>query len=793
MFKIDNIVNFILGRYKYILTVILLITIPMTFYFFQQEQNNQIDTFIEEDEPNFLIYKKFRETYGNEDVGVIVFKEDNIFTKENIDIIRRLSRILKYTDGVQRVFSLTEAEEVVGIDDSVTFRKIVPEEEELNASMLKEARKKALSNRTISNFLISEDGTTTGIIFEIEPLEEKEKIVLLDKVRGVVAEIAKGKDIHITGTSYGAVEITGLILRDSKILIPVTASIIFIIILIMLRNLPLSILCQLNLFVILLWTLGFFVFCGETFNTATSMIGSIILAISVAVSIHLMSQYKGDIYSSGGDHFKAIGNAIKHVWVPCLLTTLTTVAGFIAFVTSNIVPIRKMGIYTAIGVVFAFIVTMTFLPGLLIVFRNKFIGKIETDIHDSAKSRGSDRFLNILLWVGHFATKRYLLLVISCVVIVIVSIIGIFRITFESNTLDWLPEDNRIVVDTKFTDKNLVGSSSMETLIRAKLPEDNFTNPESLKLIDEAQKFFMKDYDGATFSFSIADYFREINKAFNMGDESYYRIPEDPSEVQDFYEIGDPEVFERIISPDFMEARISVFCKWLSNDEIMGFWDRSSIYLEKHLGDKFTFVHTGESSLWVHMEQDLLYSQIKSISLAFVIIFFLMFFVCRTLSLTAITMIPNVLPIAITLGAIGWLGIPLNSSTVLVSAVTLGISVDVSIHFIVWVRRNISAGMNLRDSLVKTYEDVGKPIVITTVVLFMGFFILIIGSMLPTQTFGILTGISMLIAMVSNLFILPALILLFNPAIKMLSDSERDAHFREELSESKIEPVYGEG
>ena len=777
--KSDNIIKFIMDKYKFILIIIVILTIPLGYYFTQQEQYNQIEAYVDENDPTMKLYKKFRETYGSERIGAFVFHDDDIFTMENIEIIRKMTHLLEYTEGIQRVFSLTKFEEVVGIDDSVTFRKIIPEDDNLDEATLKKARMKALNNRTIVNFIVSKDGKTTGVMFEIEALEEKEKNELLESVRESALKIAKGKvKLFVTGGTYGALEVTGLMLRDIMILTPVTAIIIFLIILIMLRDLTLTILCQLNLMIILLWTIGFFVFCGELLNTVTGLIGSIILAIAVAVSIHFMSQYKMDFDESGGNHLKAIRNALKHVWIPCILTTATTAAGFIAFVTSKITPINKLGIYTSIGVIFAFVITMSFLPGVLIFFRKRFVlpAKSIGSKNLNIKDKSIDLFMVLLQKTGNFSTKNYKLIVVVSLIVLITSIVGISKITFESNTLEWLPEDNRVRVATNFVDKNLGGTSSMVTLIRAKSPEDDFTHPESLKMVNEIQEFLMNNYRGSTYSFSVANYFKEINKAFNKGDEKYYTIPDDRKEVIDFYEIGDPDIFERIITPDFMEARISVQVKWLSNDEIMSYWDMSSKFLEKKLGDKFRFDHTGEVSLWVNMEQDLLYSQIKSFSLAFVIIFFLMLIVCRTSSLTIVAMIPNIVPIALTLGFMGWAGIPLNSATVLVAAVTLGISVDVSIHFIVWVRRNIAAGMNIRDSLVKTYEDVGKPIVITTIVLFMGFFILIIGSMLPTKTFGILTGISMIIAMVSNLFILPSLILLFKPSINMLSDSEKKAH-----------------
>ena len=158
-----------------------------------------------------------------------------------------------------------------------------------------------------------------------------------------------------------------------------------------------------------------------------------------------------------------------------------------------------------------------------------------------------------------------------------------------------------------------------------------------------------------------------------------------------------------------------------------------------------------------------------SVSLvAFIIIFFMMFFVCKTIKLTIISMVPNLFPIFLTLGIMGWFNIPLDVSTIMIASVTLGIAVDDTIHYLVWFRRNISSGMDTKPALVKALRDVGKPIVITSVVLLFGFIVLLTGSIKPTQTFGALTALAMLLALVGDLFLLPMLILIFKPEIKTM-------------------------
>jgi len=767
----NAIINLIIEKYKIVLFAIVIITIPLLYFFSQQKFFNHVDIFFEKDDPDILFYKRFQKTYGNEELAIILFREKDIFTARNIEIVRRMTAAIERTGGVSRVFSLTTAEEITGTKDTVTFQKIIPEGR-LSRKTLSARRQRVLSHATLVKSLISEDGTTTAILIELNPIRDNEiKKELLLSIQNTCKEIAGDRiTLHFAGVPYVEMEMNSLTRIDFLTFTPIIFFIILLIVLFMLRDLPLTVLCQCNLIMCLVWGGGIFSICGEKLNMVTVIIGAVLLAIAVADSIHLLAHYQTTYRYHNGNHREAVRETTHAVWFPCLFTSLTTGVGFFSFITSSVRPVKILGIFTACGVLFAFALTVSFLPAVLMMIKGgsgargaSSSDKLNTDrrAHEASSS-----FTRIMERIGKFATDSSRSIFLLFLAIMIVMSVGVFQITFETNTMNYLPPESTLKRDIQFIENNLGGTIPFVLLVRAKSRDKDFTHRESLQIIDDIQRDLMNAIPQFSTSFSIADYFKEINKAFNSDREEYYRIPKVRSDILDYHEIGDPEILERILSPDKMETRMSFQSHWGSNERAKRTEAYIKAYMKQKLGEKYTYKFTGLSSLYIHMEFNLKESQLRSFLFAFAIIFVMMFFVCKDVKLTILSMIPNIFPIVITLGIMGWFQIPLDVSTIMIASITIGIAVDDTIHFIVWYKRNVLSGLSVQEALIKTYRDVGKPITITSVVLFCGFFVLILGSIKPTQAFGMLTALSMLFALIGDLFILPSMIMIFRPRVR---------------------------
>ncbi|MDY6933573.1 MAG: efflux RND transporter permease subunit, partial [Spirochaetota bacterium] len=625
-------IDFIIDRYKYIIALIILIALPFGHYFMQYRHYYHLNIYFEKNDPDLINYQRFQREYGNDEVAAIAFKQDDVMKKESIALIRTISERLKGLKDVQRIYSITDIELAEGSDDVIRFTKLIPEKE-VNDESLLIARTKVLNNKWIRGFLLSSDMKTAAIIFELNTLPGDEKREVVNKIKRFTQEVAGNTKLHYAGIPFLSVELNELSKKDMRRLVPVAGVLIFFIVMIMLNNLFLTFLCFINLIIIFICSIGLFVACGQTFNLVTNILGPILLAIAIANSIHFISHYRDDYIRNGGNYKSAIRSTFHYLLHPILLTSATTAIGFFSFYTSRITPVKVLGIYTSTGVLIALFYTLLFLPCGLMLFnkRIKIINKSKKILKDSKTDNCIiSKFLNRL---SIFTTSNYKTIGITMIGILLIFIIGITKIKFESNSKNYLQRNNRIRKDIEFVENNIGGMLPFTLLIKAKSNDYNFTHSESLQLVDKIQEVILKDINEFSTSFSVVNYIEEIHKTFNA-DDNDNKIPESQSDLLDYYEISNSELIDSLISPDYMESRISFQSLWCSNGMANRIHNHISDYLNNTIGDKFTFIITGITSLSIALENKLAETQIKSLLFAIAVISIIMFFICRTFGLT---------------------------------------------------------------------------------------------------------------------------------------------------------------
>jgi hypothetical protein len=764
---INTFIHIVLSRPRRILGVTLIFTLFFLYCFFQQSHNNHIEVFFESGDDRYATYQKFQQIFGNEEFSVVALEHENLFTNNHLAIIRELTDALKRVSGVDRVVSITNVEEFFGTEDAIMLRRIVPKGR-LSPAELADARARALDNRFVSDHILTPDARMTALHVELEALKEAAKRKTSYAILDTAKQMAGAHfDLYCSGPSFVEVEMNRLSERDFKTFIPVILILIFILMVILLRQFSLALLCEVNLLVILIWAVGLYVLCGEQFNIITNTMGAILLAIAIADSIHILSHLKETIRRNHSDMIPALKKTIRQVWFPCLFTSLTTGAGFLSFAASDIRPVAILGIFTAVGVVLAFFLSMTTLPPLIILNADRVARSLARIKADPQTPGRNDRFTRGLKCVGRLAVRwRWLFFVLS-VAVLILAVFGMGRLRFETNTFNYLPDSNRIKSDFRVIEKHFGGTIPFVVWIKAE-EKRAFENPETVRRIQTIQHKLLSDNPDLTHAFSIVNYLREFNQAIHANDPAYYKIPDSHLDIADAYELGDPAVLDRNISLDHRQIAVTFLTIWKSNEAGYRLHSQARQYLSEKLGNGFAFHITGLSSLYLKMDKNLQEGQQRSFGIAFTIIFFVMLFVCRSFWLAVFSMVPNLFPIIMTLGLMGWFGIPLDVATTMIASVTIGIAVDDTIHFIAWMRRNSGLKKNAGDVVVQTFADVGKPIAMTTFLLFCGFFVLVLGSILPTKMFGMLTAFAMAFALIGDMFVLAPLILIFKPHLPPL-------------------------
>lgn len=767
MKRLERLILAGLGHPRYMLSVVLALTVVFAWFFAHQQHNNHISIFFEPGDPHYVAYENFKHIFGSEEFTVVALKADEIFTAKNMDIIRDLTAKLERIPGVERVVSITNVEQFFGTDEAVLLRRVVPEGR-LTPADLKAAKKRALANKFVTDHLIAGDGTMTALHVELESMKERQKRETAQAILRV-ARYTAGSDFTVfcSGPPFVEVELNRLSVKDFLTFIPVVIILLFIFLLVFLRQVTLAALCLINLLVVLVWGLGFFVMCGEKLNIITNAMGAVLMAIAIADSVHILSHLKNLYRHKQTDIPSTVRQTIKQVWFPCLFTSLTTGAGFLSFYSSDIPPVTMLGLFTAAGVFMAFFLSVTFLPILLIILRQWVARSMEKFKKRRREKKRSDPLARILALSGRASVKGKIPLLVFFALAVGISIVGIVKIRFETNTFNYLPDGNRIKSDFKVIERHFGGTIPFVLWIKSTGGPD-FTHPEAVRKLEMIEKKLLGEHSDLTHVLSITEYLREFNQAIHANDRKFYTIPKSRLDIMDAYELGDPEVTDRLISLDRRQVNLTFLSKWRSNEAGYRLHKEATQYLNKLLGDRYEFSITGLSSLYLTMDRHLQESQIKSFFIAFFLIFLMMLGVCGNFWLAVISMVPNLFPIVLTLGAMGWFSIPLDVATTMIASVTMGIAVDDTIHFISWLRRNNAREPDLGAAVIRTFADVGKPIVITTLLLVIGFMVLALGSILPTRMFGQLTALSMALAMVGDFFVLPPLIILLKPKLPPL-------------------------
>lgn len=763
----NRLIDVAVARYRVVLLLLCLLTLPFFWFYVNQDFRNHINDFFEKGDPNIAYYTAFQEVFGNDEVMAVVVKDADIFTPETLGAVRRITEVIEGHEGVQRVLSLANAEVAVGTDETVAFHPVVPDGK-ITPDVAGSSRLLAFSHGSLIGQVLSADGTTTCILVELVPFASNEEKGRVLRSIQAAAEEAAGEDreLRYSGGACVEVEINALTRRDNLLFTPVTFLIIMAIVYLMLKNAVLSLLGQVNIVIIVIWGIGFLVMCGEPINTVTVIIAPVLLAISIADSIHILSHYRTLYCRNGRDHRAAVGEAVRNLWRPCLFTSLTTGMGYLSFVTTTVRPVKIVGIFTAVGVMVAFFMSVVILPALLMFFQKAVVRKNGAGkAGRSAEQHGRDPVIGLLARLGPWVVGHSGAVVLFFLMIATVMGYGMTRLRFDTDFAAYLKDDNRVKEDLRFVEENIRGTVPVEMVIEAVNPEKDFTHPDSVRVLEQVAGEVMAHMAGHyTHVFSSADYFAEIHGAFAGGQGGKPGLPDNRQDLQDYYELADPDVLDRTISADRLSARISFASVFGSNAHAAKVRAFARGRVAPLLGDDYRYRFTGLSSLYNTMDTNLKISQVRSFGTAFVLIFVMMFFVCKSPMLAVVSMVPNLFPICATLGIMGWFGVPLDTSTIMIASVTIGIAVDDTIHFVTWFRSNCEAGLCTRNALIKTFGDTGKPIVMTSVVLCTAYFVLMTGSVKPIIAFGALAGLAMFFALVGDLLILPALIYLVKPA-----------------------------
>jgi predicted RND superfamily exporter protein len=439
---------------------------------------------------------------------------------------------------------------------------------------------------------------------------------------------------------------------------------------------------------------------------------------------------------------------------------VTTSIGFLSLIASDVTPVKTTGIFMAAGIMMSFFVCITLVPGMLFLFPEW----MSRPFMNIQKDRGSSNkeFRGIYGFIGKFVKNNTIYIFVLSLVFVGFAIYGITKIDAESSIFESFPESSEITRSTEHIEQKLMGLIPMEIVIDAGNIGGIF-QPDVLVKMEKLQDY-LKGIPEVTKSVSVVDYVKYLNKLLNKNNRNSQVITKDKAiDYVKLASLHGDNIVKSLYTKDYNEGRVTVRMKNVGSSRyqaiVNGIEEFSKVNFPLGVGCTIT----GIVPLLMDMQGYLIESQIKTFTLAFILIFICIALLLKSARIGMMSMIPNLIPIAITLGVMGYVGINLDVATIMIASVAIGISVDDTIHFLYRFKEEFKKDRDHYLAIQRTLSGVGRALIFTTIVATCGFLVFCLSSFKAIQYFGLLTGITMVSAIFAVLLILPSCILLFKP------------------------------
>ena len=768
---------------KVIVFVFALLAFPLS-HVPQIKMDTSTEGFMHDDDPVLLEYNEFRAQFGRDERVMVALKSDNVFTLKFLNTLKELHEELEsnvpFLDDITSLYNVRntrgEGDKLI-TDDLLEYFPTTEEE----VAVIKQ---QAMASHFYKDLFISSDGKMTTIVIETDAYshegevevsdvdafdegfgdevagEVKERSFLTDKenaelVNSVLAIVDKYKkddiEVYVAGSPSLNHALKSQMQVDMQKFMRITFLIIIVFLFVMFRRASAVFYPVVVIILALLATVGTMVWAGVALKLPTQIVPSLLMAVSIGATVHILSIFF-DKFNTTGDKKEAIIYTLKHSGLAIAMTSFTTAIGVGSFSGSKVAPISDLGIYASYGVLMSLFLTLTLLPALLSVTKLKQKVKTKADKLDIVMKKLA------VIPVNHYKS----ILVVSTI-LVVVALVAATKIDLSHNPLKWFQPDSYDRISTEVIDESLNGSVTIELIIDTETV-NGWNDPERLNKLNKLSADMETYVDSHTHIgkvISLATIVKETNRALHENQEEHYTIPDNADLVSQellLFENSGSDDLEDVVDSQFSKARISIKLPWTDVVKAVGVRD----YVKDEATKTFpndTIVTTGVIPLLINTFSHAVSSSVTSYFIAFVGISFMMMLILGSVRIGLLSMIPNLAPIIMGLLIMYVGNIPLDMFTLLIGSIAIGLAVDDTIHFMHNFRRYYLQSGDAAKAIEETFFTAGKALVITTIVLSLGFYAYMMANMISVQNFGLLTGSVIILALLSDLLLAPALMM----------------------------------
>lgn len=771
----ETIVRLILRNRAINLVIIALVTIFMAYKAKEVKLSYDMVLMLPEDDSIYVTYLDFKEKFG-EDGGVIVIGTDDrrILELNNFNAWYDLNDEISKIEGIDTILSLARVYNLEKDErgNNLSLKSVINNkqdtQEELD-SLLKIIYSLPFYNNLLFVNTDTSFSTLMAITLNSEILNTKERINLVDNLYNVVNNFAikTGIEVHYSGMPYIRTRSVQKVSSEISLFIILAAIVLAIILYVFFRSFKAVLVSLLVVSISVIWVLGTIVLFNYEITILTGLIPPLIIVIGIPNCIFLINKYHQD-YTNHKNKIKALSRVIQRIGNATLMTNATTASGFAAFILTRSSVLVEFGTIASINILGVFIISLFIIP---IVF--SYLNPPSTKHTKHLNNRIMKKTIGELVKysIDHRKSVYFITLVF-----VAIFILGMSRIKTTGNVVDDIPHDDPTYLDLLFFEKYYKGVLPFEIVIDTKKENGIFLqNARTIYRIRQLEKELKKDslftkYFSRTIS--LTDAIRFTYQAHKGGKEKYfYKFPT-PMELNNLKKYTSnfdekQDNFKSFIDSNKQITRLSIQMANIGTNQIQVIKDSIQPILNDIFPpNEYNVTITGTSVVFLEGTNFLIKNLFISLGLAILLISAFMALMFTSLRMVIIYLIPNVIPLLCTAAIMGYVGIAIKPSTILVFSIAFGIAVDFSIHFLAKYRQELKlCNYNIRKSVIVALKESGISMIYTSIVLFFGFAIFTASSFGGTKALGILVSITLLFAVISNLTLLPSLLLSFERSI----------------------------
>ncbi|MEM7408775.1 MAG: MMPL family transporter [Myxococcota bacterium] len=767
--------QFVAARPGWVLAAALLLALVSITQLGELRFDARTEGFLPENDPVRVEFNAFRDYFGrSEPVVLAVRLPENLGDRAFLERLRALHRDLENeVPYLSTITSLVNVRHLEAHGDTLHVGELL-EEMPRTVEELAAFETTVRASELYTNLVISPDEAWTLVAFETEyeigeavdplsfeptgadrremgPGEDADVIAAVHEI--VSRHRADGFEIRAGGGILIQNRVTTSLRVDFVRLLFLAMTVITVLLILLFRSLLAALLAVAVVALSLVGTLGCMAVFGAPVGVGSQILPTFLLAVGVGYAVHVLTVFRQK-RASGRDRRLAVIAALDHSGKPIVLTAATTVAGLVSFAPAGLIPVAQIGVFAPLGVAFAALYALSLLPALLVLCPLRV---------PEARSRPSGATARRLVAVGDWALRHRLSVFAALGIVWAAAILGALQLRTSHDPLAWVRNDPELVETTDIVDRHMGGAGVLELLIEAH-PGKSLRDPELLAAMDRLESRILDLEVGPLRAAKVLGLHRivkELHQELHGGDPAWYRVPDDSVLLAQellLFENGGSEDLEKWVDSTYRVGRMTTRIPWADAYHIVPYAEElqrlARLELGEHADIKLGGLQTLVTRAFVSVNEIL----IESYLIAFVLVSLMMVVLVGDLRVGLVAMIPNLTPIVVALGFMGWAGIPLGTLTMLVGSIVLGLAVDDTIHMAHGFVRHQRAFGDPQAAIRATLRTTGVALLFTSLALVCGFLVYGFGSLTTMLHFGVIAALSISVALAADLLVLPGLL-----------------------------------